>query len=183
MLSQSSSHALRLTILEHVLQRPQSLDRSPGSVACGTVHWDWCFEMPAQVVTHSADHRLWTWASDPVSDLPALAGGTSSLIVPCCRLPNHRTRYLDYEGEISGQRGSVRALARRRFTIAEAVGLEPDEAQSQRFMLRVLLIDSADDGPANALLSGLTELIVRDASGPEFACEKEGHRTGEILLR
>ncbi|OUT55679.1 MAG: hypothetical protein CBB71_19505 [Rhodopirellula sp. TMED11] len=183
MLSQSSSRALRLTILEHVLQRPQSLARSPGSVACGTVHWDWCFEMPAQVVTHSADHRLWTWASDPVSDLPALAGGTSSLIVPCCRLPNHRTRYLDYEGEISGQRGSVRALARRRFTIAEAVGLEPDEAQSQRFMLRVLLIDSADDGPANALLSGLTELIVRDASGPEFACEKEGHRTGEILLR
>jgi DNA polymerase Ligase (LigD) len=59
------------------------------------VHWDLMLE--------AADGRaLHTWAIDapvvPGSDLPAR------------RLADHRTTYLQYEGEVSGGRGSVRRV-------------------------------------------------------------------------
>ena len=182
-MSQASSPALRLTILEHVLHSPQSLHRSPGSVACGEIHWDWCLEMPAEVVTLSAEHRLWTWASDPVSELPSIQTGTTPDPIPCCRLPDHRTHYLDYEGEISGQRGQVRALARRRFEIIESVGVKSSEVQTQGFLLRVSLINDLADGAIHSILSGFTELIVRDATQSGITHENHGNEFWEILLR
>jgi hypothetical protein len=58
------------------------------------VHWDFMLE-------HGEVLR--TWAIDapvlPHADLPARA------------LPDHRRIYLEYEGEISGQRGTVRRVA------------------------------------------------------------------------
>ena len=182
-MSQASSPALRLTILEHVLQSPQSLNRSPGSVARGEVHWDWCLEMPDEVVTLSAEHRLWTWASDPVSELPSIQRETTPDPIPCCRLPDHRTRYLDYEGEISGQRGQVRALARQRFKIVESVGLESSEVEPTRFMLRVALINESADPSTHSILTGFTELIVRDATLSGITHENDLNKFWEILLR
>lgn len=38
------------------------------------------------------------------------------------RLPDHRTRYLDYEGPISGGRGSVRRIAGGSFSVLAAEG-------------------------------------------------------------
>jgi hypothetical protein len=60
-------------------------------------HLDWFFQKPA-----GADGALWTFSTPP--ELPALAE------YPATRLPDHRHRYLDYDGEISGDRGSVQRL-------------------------------------------------------------------------
>jgi hypothetical protein len=46
--------------------------------------------------------RLLTWS------LPAFPIKTSSLI--CEQLPDHRMHYLDYEGEIAGNRGQVQRV-------------------------------------------------------------------------
>jgi hypothetical protein len=54
------------------------------------MHWDLLLE---------AGQALRTWA------LPALP--TEGIELTCQALPDHRLAYLDYEGEISGGRGSV----------------------------------------------------------------------------
>jgi hypothetical protein len=62
-----------------------------------------------------ADGVLWTWE---LRELPATwaralgcetAGATDS--VPATRLADHRLAYLDYEGPVSGGRGSVTRVA------------------------------------------------------------------------
>lgn len=59
------------------------------------VHWDFMLE---------AGDVLRTWAIDA----PIVAGAD----LPARALPDHRPIYLDYEGEISGNRGTVRRLDR-----------------------------------------------------------------------
>ncbi len=82
------------------------------------VHWDFMLE--------SADGRvLHTWAVDavvvPGRDLPAR------------RLADHRTAYLDYEGEVSGGRGAVRRVDRGTFRVVtwsnDLVEVDLDGAQ------------------------------------------------------
>jgi hypothetical protein len=68
------------------------------------VHWDLMLE--------SADGRaLHTWAIDapvvPGRDLPARP------------LADHRTAYLDYEGEVSGGRGVVRRVDRGEYEVMD----------------------------------------------------------------
>ena len=65
-------------------------------------HWDLMFER---------GEVLETWQ---LTDLPAswarqlgLALSEASDVVPAIRLPDHRIAYLDYEGPLSGDRGSV----------------------------------------------------------------------------
>jgi len=55
-------------------------------------HWDVMLER---------DTTLTTWSIPP----QCLAG--SSFVCPATALPPHRKRYLDYEGEIAGNRGTV----------------------------------------------------------------------------
>ena len=55
-------------------------------------HWDVMLE---------TDTILMTWSVSP--QLPI----GSSFVYPAMRLPDHRKRYLDYEGKISGSRGTV----------------------------------------------------------------------------
>lgn len=64
------------------------------------VHWDVMFELPASI---DAEQRLatWQWPSQP---------GLASLPVRVVRLFDHRRVYLNYEGPISGDRGSVRIV-------------------------------------------------------------------------
>ena len=57
------------------------------------VHWDFLLE-------HGAGLRSWALQE------PIVAGRD----VPARALPDHRRVYLDYEGEVSGGRGSVRRL-------------------------------------------------------------------------
>lgn len=66
----------------------------------GGDHYDWMFE---------TEGGLWTWATDDSlsSDRPAMIAAT--------RLPDHRTEYLDYEGPVSGNRGTVSRVEAGRF--------------------------------------------------------------------
>ena len=58
-------------------------------------HMDWMFEV---------DGKLWTWATAVAEDLSADIQLTAE------RLPDHRLLYLEHEGKVSGDRGSVRRL-------------------------------------------------------------------------
>jgi hypothetical protein len=70
----------RFVVLQHEL---------PGPERAGT-HWDFMLEQ---------NGILWTWALDqaPIAGREIVAS----------RLADHRLAYLDYEGAISGNRGSV----------------------------------------------------------------------------
>jgi hypothetical protein len=74
------------------------------------VHWDFLIELAGQ-------ERLAAWrlARDPL----ASAGS-----VPAERLPDHRPLYLDFEGELSGNRGRVRRVERGSATIERLAGDE-----------------------------------------------------------
>ncbi len=74
-----ASQTLRFVILKHV--RPQD------------THWDLMLQLPDQ-------EKLATWQ---IHIPPEKWGKT----LPAVRLPDHRRIYLQYEGEISGNRGHV----------------------------------------------------------------------------
>jgi hypothetical protein len=61
---------------------------------------------------------LRTWASQPIEDFER-GGQPESVEVACDLLSDHRLAYLDYEGEIEGDRGSVRRLLRGSFELME----------------------------------------------------------------
>jgi len=63
------------------------------------VHWDFMLEAAA---------TLRTWALDA----PIVVGVPQ----PARSLPDHRAAYLDYEGPISGDRGTVRRIDRGEFS-------------------------------------------------------------------
>lgn len=67
----------------------------------GTTHFDWLIDQPEL----EQDHRLLSWRCN---DRPDLVYGDG---FECVQLPDHRSVYLTYEGEISGNRGVVSRLA------------------------------------------------------------------------
>ena len=91
----------RFVILEHRVG--ESLPR-----ASAPVHWDWMFEV---------DGSLRTWATKPIEvlvqgnrilpDRPATDG---PLFTFAQQLPDHRLAYLDIQGDIGGNRGTVKQL-------------------------------------------------------------------------
>jgi hypothetical protein len=98
----------------------------------GGLHWDLLLE---------ADQALRTWA------LPALPAEGVALV--CRALPDHRLVYLDYDGEVSGGRGSVSRWDRGTYRIArqdaEGLAVEIEGAKlAGRLVLR-RLPDEADE--------------------------------------
>jgi len=71
------------------------------------VHWDFMLEFRGVL-------RTWKLVNEPAADL----------VIRATPLADHRILYLDYEGEISGGRGSVTQWDRGEF---EWVSDEPDE--------------------------------------------------------
>ena len=71
--------------------------------SCRASHWDWMFEHGSVLHTWSA--RRW-----PAAD------GVESI-----RLSDHRIDYLEYEGRVSGDRGSVRRVLRGRYRLVVAL--------------------------------------------------------------
>jgi hypothetical protein len=63
-----------------------------------------------------ADESLLTWE---LRELPTAWGGTGAAAIDATRLPNHRLAYLDYEGPVSGDRGSVRCVVEGTFEMLE----------------------------------------------------------------
>lgn len=72
-------------------------------------HWDLMLEVGG---------ALRTWS---LQELPAAwrAEQQGSDTVPAEELANHRLAYLDYEGEVSGGRGTVRRVARGEFEFTQ----------------------------------------------------------------
>ena len=105
----------RFTLLQHNVgphfQRPRDASQS---IAVGPVHWDWLFDPPMPA------SRLWTWATDPLQPPDGTRPGKPNLLIaPALRLEDHRSVYLEFEGEIGGQRGSVRQLATGEYELLE----------------------------------------------------------------
>ena len=71
----------------------------------GGDHYDWMFEADRCIATWATPHRL---PIDTAGDVGAV------------RLPDHRSEYLQYEGEVSGNRGSVERVEEGRFEIIQA---------------------------------------------------------------
>jgi hypothetical protein len=85
---------LMFALLEHDVGA--AVDAQPGAGA--RVHWDFLLELPGR-------EKLATWrlAANPIEHEDAIAAE---------RIGEHRRAYLDYEGELSGGRGSVKRIDR-----------------------------------------------------------------------
>lgn len=62
-------------------------------------HYDWMFEVEGE----KSERNLMTWS---VEEMPQKVSGIQQ--IPAKRLENHRSIYLEYEGEVSSGRGYVK---------------------------------------------------------------------------
>ena len=115
----------RFTILLHKTRSSPNWRASgtESSIANGSEHWDWLFESEIATPEHPDIERsdanarsLLTWATDPLSGPPR--DGCHSP-TPAIRLANHRRLYLDFEGDLDGERGSVRRIAWGDYSLIE----------------------------------------------------------------
>lgn len=97
-------------------------------------HWDLMFEGGLMLVT-------WQLMQNPIAG----AGVTETGPVFARRLADHRRAYLDYQGEISGDRGSVTRLDQGRFFL---IGKQPGrlilDMRGQHLAGKYELIKSTD---------------------------------------
>jgi len=76
-------------------------------------HWDFMLESGGAL-------RTWDLRELPASWASALDEASHATEVTALPLPDHRIEYLDYEGPVSGDRGSVRCCDRGMFELVEA---------------------------------------------------------------
>ena len=86
-------------LLEH--HTPNNPAAAPAAAA--NPHWDLLLEVPGHPLLPT-----WHLAADPCVEHGE---------IPAERIQDHRPHYLDYEGEVSGQRGSVRRIDRGTATV------------------------------------------------------------------
>jgi DNA polymerase Ligase (LigD) len=99
------------------------------------VHWDFMLE---------CGDALRTWAID----LPLAAG----VDLPARALPDHRLIYLDYEGEISGNRGQVRRVDMGTYRALDwSAGRVRVEVTGSQLVGEVNLRESESESGATAL--------------------------------
>jgi hypothetical protein len=72
---------------------------------CGGEHWDIMFEVKVD-----GCGQLDTWSIPPQSNLIGTLNKLDSFSCPAKKLPYHRLAYLDYEGEVSNNRGNVKRV-------------------------------------------------------------------------
>ncbi len=118
----------------------------------GEYHWDLLFESPdGPLLSYSLPPRL---AEELLSVRKGIVSG------PVRRLPDHRPYYLDYEGPVSGDRGSVRKIDDGEFSMPEPNCFE---IEGRRFRGTVQICsdaqpaDPAHDHVAIFHLSGTVE--------------------------
>lgn len=75
-------------------------------------HWDFMLE-------HEGVLRTWELRELPMAWAALLGESSDSAAVTAIPLPDHRLAYLDYEGPVSGDRGSVRCCDRGTFELLE----------------------------------------------------------------
>lgn len=88
-----AGQAGRYVVLRHQLPAaPADPAGGPTAAPSRGSHYDWMFEV---------DGHLLTWASEQ------WCAATQAAVLAALPLPPHRLAYLDYEGEVSGNRGTV----------------------------------------------------------------------------
>lgn len=90
---------LRFVVLRHIV--------GPAFSRTDQTHLDWMFEQPSK-------SSLRTFSTDLVKNWD------QALTLTAIALPDHRSRYLDYEGPISDDRGSVEREFAGTFSIAQS---------------------------------------------------------------
>ncbi|TWU01453.1 hypothetical protein [Neorhodopirellula pilleata] len=76
-------------------------------------HLDWFFEHNSEQNDDETSGALITFASDLSPTVRPSKSGI--IIVPVDRLPDHRHIYLDYQGELSGNRGQITPILSGQF--------------------------------------------------------------------
>ena len=98
---------LQFVVLVH-RPGPGSVHRQgPDSARSVALHFDWMFEV---------DQRLRTWATPPTE----LDVDSGTWEVACESLADHRLHYLNHEGEVSGERGTVTRKIKGVYTLLDA---------------------------------------------------------------
>ncbi|MFG0244094.1 MAG: hypothetical protein ACF8R9_15015 [Phycisphaerales bacterium JB054] len=113
----------------------------------GSHHYDWLIEPMGSAASadddataHPDRRELIAWR------LPEPPHSSAALSMTADRLPPHRRRYLDYEGPVSGNRGSVVRIARGE---AEVLSDTPDRFEARgRIADRAFRLD-ATPSPAS----------------------------------
>lgn len=106
-------------------------------------HWDFMLESGAVLRTWELRKLPSAWAAQ--LDAAAAEEAAETVSVQALPLPDHRLAYLDYEGLISGDRGSVRCVDRGTFAFLQE---RPDR----------LVVELAGN-----LLHGMARLSCRDS--------------------
>ncbi len=154
----------RFALLWHEIPKVQDESQSVNSESSAGSHWDLLLELD--------NGELLTWQ---IASFPDLKSLTQSLEIPAKRLKNHRLIYLDYEGPISGNRGSVQRLA---FGVYKAVFAPsspsdgqahffPSEVHSEKVLeplplARIALVDMS----TNSSKEPAEQMVVELASPP-----------------
>jgi hypothetical protein len=100
----------------------------PGSGRTDRDHLDWMWQVD--------DNDLWTW-STPIVDFAQVSH--ANFEIDAVAIADHRQRYLDYEGELSDNRGRVDRVAAGSF---EIVGIS---AGAMRDSLVARILESESD--------------------------------------
>ena len=127
----------RFVVLHHTFE-PQdaATETEPKPDSRGTDHWDLMFSTGETLLTYAA------------SGLPEHVSPDKPASMRVLRLPDHRLHYLQYEGPISGNRGSVRRWASGLFRCDDSsrVVLESEN------LLAEMSIPSMDIGESQEIL-------------------------------
>lgn len=106
-----------------------------------TLHWDFMLE--------SGNHLL-TWRLDRIPG-SATENASGAVEIAAQALPDHRKDYLDYEGPVSGNRGSVIRIDRGSYELLASsdtemiVDLNGDHIRGEAQLLRVSPQGSPDE--------------------------------------
>lgn len=98
---------------QFVLLEHDTRPRPTADAPAGAVHWDLMLE-----VQPGGPLATWRLAQNPVCTATPIA---------CERIGDHRREYLEYEGEISGDRGRVRRIDRGELRVQRG---EPGEIRA-----------------------------------------------------
>ncbi len=81
-------------------------------------HWDFMLEADGVLMTWQLRRLPSSWSA-ALQQRAVSSPTTSPTTAPAIRLADHRLAYLDYEGPLSGKRGSVRCVDRGTYDVVK----------------------------------------------------------------
>lgn len=180
----------RFALLWHEIPKVQDESQSVNSESSVGSHWDLLLELD--------NGELLTWQ---IASFPDLKSLTQSLEIPAKRLKNHRLIYLDYEGPISGNRGSVQRLASGVYKAVFAPSSVPDgqahlfpsDVHSEKVLeplplARIALVEMSTNSSTKPAVQLVVELASPQSDSPDWQLTLKtnivavGHRTSMTVF-